>query len=412
MLRKIMLIIAIIGASFYSLAQDDAITSIVWSDDQSLLAIAKRNGFIDIFNVTINQVVLSINTNSGFVTQMVWDPTNQRIATSHPDAMIRIWDVNTGILLQEISSYEYTPLALEWSDNQKLIFSLVDAGTYIWDMNTYQFENKFLMEGFTFDFSPDGINLAFGTRSTVAIYNLQDEGILFLNSYSEPVFNVMWNSDGTKLASMDISGNFSVWNFQTNQIETEFQMENTPYFNSEGIRTIPNFLYWDENNFYIMASGKIDVWDTTTWQVISSVPLELGFFVARNSTGDLYAEFSGSEIEISTYCEIIPSGDTLALSNAILDGNSIQFHKQICLTENATYTLTASLPDITGNITLIGNGAQIVMTGEAQIFNIAENGTLTLKNVTIVSENAEQAIFNAGELNLENVTFENREQGE
>jgi len=89
----------------------------------------------------------------------------------------------------------------------------------------------------------------------------------------------------------------------------------------------------------------------------------------------------------------------------------------ICLAENGQYDLTAPLPDVAGDITIIGNGATINMTAQDRVFNVvynqqwSRNGTLTLKNLTIVSENAEQggAIANTGELNLEDVSFENGE---
>jgi len=81
----------------------------------------------------------------------------------------------------------------------------------------------------------------------------------------------------------------------------------------------------------------------------------------------------------------------------------------ICLDENATYTLTVPLPTITGDITVIGNGAQIVMTGTGRVFDVASTGGLTLKSITVSGGNAVQggAIYNAGDLTLENVVLEN-----
>ncbi len=87
----------------------------------------------------------------------------------------------------------------------------------------------------------------------------------------------------------------------------------------------------------------------------------------------------------------------------------------ICLDENTTYTLTEPLPDITGDITIIGNGATITMTGQNRIFNVlynqqwSRNGSLTLKNVTLSGGIADGggAIYNAGDLTLENVTLQN-----
>jgi hypothetical protein len=87
----------------------------------------------------------------------------------------------------------------------------------------------------------------------------------------------------------------------------------------------------------------------------------------------------------------------------------------ICLDENGQYDLTTPLPDVAGDITIIGNGATITMTGQNRVFNVvynqqwSRNGSLTLKNVTLSGGIADEggAIYNAGDLTLENVILEN-----
>jgi predicted outer membrane repeat protein len=396
MRKHIFVLVAIIYIGLVpAYSQTDKIVFLSWSNDQSLLAIAKEN-HIEIFDVVNNLSLSSTDSAYGGTVTVVWSPDNQRIATNHSDYMIRVWDVNSGILLEEIIGYDLS-LTLEWSLDNKLYSSTLESGTYIWDMDTYEIEGRLSFTAYDFSFSPDGRYLAIGAYSGSGIYDMLNGNEFGIQPYPELVHSLIWNSDGTKLAGIDILGNFGVWDLTTNQQETFFQM-------GRGV-----LMWWEENHLYTANDGTINVWDTTTWQIISSVPLELGFFVALNSTGSLYAEFSSNEIEIATYCEIIENGDISALTNAIVHGNSIMFNKQICLTENTTYTLTAPLPSIIGDITLIGNGAEIVMTGAGRIFEVAGTGGLTLKNITVSGGNAVQggAIFNAGTLVLENVVLEN-----
>jgi len=397
-MRKILLVMLfIICISQNSIeGQTSQIWFLSWSNDQSLLAIVRVDGAIELFD-TLSRDTISVTTSlydsPGTIT---WSPDNQYIAGDYTDDIVRIWDVNTGFLLHEFDIFGGS-LGMIWSSDNKLYVSTIELGTYIWDMNTYEFEGLLPYSAYTFSFSPDGQYLAIGGRGGFGIYDILSENYSDIQQYPEIAHSLMWNTDGTKVAGIDLLGNFSIWDLTTNQLEISLQM-------APGV-----LMWWEANHLYVANDDVINIWDTTTWQIISSVPLGVDFFVARNSIGSLYAEFKGTEFEIATYCEIIPSDDTLALSNAILDGNSIQFHKQICLTENATYTLTATLPSITGEVTLIGNGATINMTGGAQIFNVAETGALTLKNVTLSGGNSEQggAIFNAGDLNLENVILEN-----
>ncbi|MDX2074839.1 MAG: hypothetical protein SFZ02_00285 [bacterium] len=103
-------------------------------------------------------------------------------------------------------------------------------------------------------------------------------------------------------------------------------------------------------------------------------------------------------------CDFTVSDSTTLISTMQSEPYSV-----ICLDENGQYDLTAPLPTVTGDITIIGNGASITMTGGAQIFNVAGAGGLTLKNITVSGGNAMQggAIFNAGTLALEDVVLEN-----
>jgi len=397
-MKKILLMMLIIICISQNSIEGQAnrIWFLSWSNDQSLLAIVRVDGAIEFFD-TVSRDTISVTTNlydsPGTIT---WSPDNQYIAGDYTNDIVRIWDVNTGFLLHEFDIFGGA-LGMIWSSDDKLYVSTIELGTYIWDMNTYEFEGLLQYSAYTFSFSPNGQYLAIGGRGGFGIYGTLSQNYTEIQQYPEIAHSLMWNSDGTKLAGIDLLGNFSVLNFTTNQLETSFQM-------APGI-----LMWWEDNHLYVTNDDVINIWDTTAWQIISSVPLGVDFFVARNSIGDLYAEFSGTEFEIATYCEIIESGDASALTNAIVHGNSIMFNKQICLTKNATYTLTIPLPTITGDITVIGNGAQIVMTGAGRVFDVASTGGLTLKNITVSGGNAVQggAIYNAGDVTLENVVLDN-----
>jgi len=100
---------------------------------------------------------------------------------------------------------------------------------------------------------------------------------------------------------------------------------------------------------------------------------------------------------------------TVSDATSLISTMQTEPYSVICLDENVTYTLTAPLPTITGDITIIGNGAQIVMTGTGRVFDVASTGGLTLKNITVSGGNAVQggAIYNAGDVTLENVVLDN-----
>ena len=183
---------------------------------------------------------------------------------------------------------------------------------------------------------------------------------------------------------------------------------------TEGDRGITDLAFNETGTrlFTITRTGMIRSWDTSTWQMIDSVELDT-FIVSSDFSPDVnqitYSEIEqGPQLLMRDLCDFV-APDVVTLLIIMPQANTFGEEAQICLTENATYTLTAALPSITGDITVIGNGATINMTGGVQIFNVAETGSLTLKNVTISGGNATEggAIFNGGELNLENVTLQN-----
>jgi len=138
------------------------------------------------------------------------------------------------------------------------------------------------------------------------------------------------------------------------------------------------------------------------------------FILASTTTGESTV-IDTNVTEIITWrsiCDFTPLDTASLISTMQSEPYSV-----ICLAENGQYDLTAPLPDVAGDITIIGNGATINMTAQDRVFNVvynqqwSRNGTLTLKDVTISGGNATEggAIANTGELNLEDVIFENGE---
>jgi hypothetical protein len=133
----------------------------------------------------------------------------------------------------------------------------------------------------------------------------------------------------------------------------------------------------------------------------------------------IFDPFTGYSISIDTVDQLLmwrsicdfTATDTASLISTMQS----EPYSVICLDENGQYDLTTPLPDVAGDITIIGNGATITMTGQNRVFNVvynqqwSRNGSLTLKNVTLSGGIADEggAIYNAGDLTLENVILEN-----
>jgi hypothetical protein len=118
----------------------------------------------------------------------------------------------------------------------------------------------------------------------------------------------------------------------------------------------------------------------------------------------------------------IPCGDTAALKARIVALNQFtETTPPIVLSKNCVYTVTApdnvqeatgpdGITDITGNITIDGNGSTIVRSSAARfrLFRVADGGKLTLKDIAVTNGDANGgpggAILDLGELHLDNTT--------
>jgi|GEM_PF-2534882 len=110
------------------------------------------------------------------------------------------------------------------------------------------------------------------------------------------------------------------------------------------------------------------------------------------------------------------AADTAALVSAITAANANGMSLDIICLSNSTYTfLTAqnsiALPSISTPITIVGNGAILERGNGApqfRLFNVTNNGLLTLQNMTLRNFNAGGgnggAVQNAGTLTLDGVT--------
>ncbi len=121
----------------------------------------------------------------------------------------------------------------------------------------------------------------------------------------------------------------------------------------------------------------------------------------------------------------VACSDTAGLIAAINTANGNEGSDTITLAANCTYTLLAvdnsadganGLPNITSNITLVGNGATIERSAAAPAFrllHVASSGDLTVQNLTLTNGQADGAAIwnNGGTLNLSGSTIRNNTGG-
>jgi|GEM_PF-960347 len=327
-----------------------------------------------IYNIQSNQPISYIDINAPIASSVSWNVDGTLIASAAnwvrdntKKPRVDVWDATT---LQLVVSFTHdafiTQIVWHPSDPRKLVSLSFDGRTRFWDVDSQEQYSLPVYNpngGLDFAWSPDENLMVMSSGDSVVR--------IFSNPPTENLVNrfeltyagsLDWKYDGT-LAMID-GQSVKITDVEAREIFETLDMS------IDGVSRAVNDVAWS-------IDGKI------------------AYGASNNSLIYLMPDTYYIIDEASDFANFIE------MANANTSMNIFDVR--------GDFELTAPLPTITGDITVIGNGAQIVMTGTGRVFDVASTGGLTLKNITVSGGNAVQggAIYNAGDVTLENVVLDN-----
>jgi len=304
------------------------------------------------------------------------------------------------------------------SANNELEILYRASGDYMrgYVVDTAERDNRDFISGQLVSWTPNGRYLAYYNPLSgspdyigkIQIYDLQLDSYIEDNeAFSMPniSYNFQWTSSNGLLIWK--TGKFiEASRYHDNLVKFIFFYPDTEtYIFVDGLFEVlsSDALFSLDGNRMLILGNVVEGYEAPAF---GNYPYRADLILISTTTGE-HTVIDTDVTEIITWrsiCDFTVSDSTSLISTMQTEPYSV-----ICLDENVTYTLTAPLPTITGDITIIGNGAQIVMAGTERVFDVASTGGLTLKNITVSGGNAVQggAIYNAGDLTLENVVLDN-----
>lgn len=197
--------------------------SLSWSPDGMSLACGFANGALQV----ISAADLSENWASqqrGYFQSVQWSPDGKRIVAGGQFRNLRIYDANSGKLLQQLQGHTDKVKAVDWSPNGKTIVSVgFDRTVRFWPTNPDGF-NRILCSLSNrrygvLDFSPDGRMLAVGgPLAAVSIIDVATgETRQTLKGHKIRCNGLEWSPDGTMVASSAHDDNLIVWNVESGE---------------------------------------------------------------------------------------------------------------------------------------------------------------------------------------------------
>ncbi|HEX2906377.1 MAG TPA: hypothetical protein VHO69_05910, partial [Phototrophicaceae bacterium] len=268
--------------------QDDekTVDSIARSGDQKILAITYSSGgllslTIELYDASTGQLIRTVDVSPIVPRRIALSPTGDRIVYAGTGGELGIFNINTSTNNIILNYGAVSIDVLAWNPSNNEIAYTLGSGVYILDATSatvIRNVNTGTIRVVEMAWSPDGQKLATShytedvfnpgvTRVNVKIWNLTSEE----NPVTSPLLtienrgggNIDWSPDETRLALLEKNRLF-IYDLSAGQSEVDLP------FDEES----PATLVWSPDGRFVATGGTtIRIWDTSTWQVIRTIPV-------------------------------------------------------------------------------------------------------------------------------------------
>ncbi|ETO13845.1 hypothetical protein RFI_23522 [Reticulomyxa filosa] len=188
------------------------------------LSLLHRLGWIDIFYMIILRYILPkyfglikvFHGHSDCVKSVNFSPDGTKFISSSDDKTIKIWDIESGNVIQELKGHLDSVNDAQFSPDGNMIISCsCDSTIRLWDAKT-GIEKKRL-EGHTYSvvkaqLSPDGCTVVSGSDLTIKIWDTRSgQNLQTTEKHLDGINDIQISPDGQKIASAD-DYSISLWN--------------------------------------------------------------------------------------------------------------------------------------------------------------------------------------------------------
>jgi WD40 repeat protein len=201
--------------SVVKLRQPDQARALAWSPDGAQLAVGSRRSGPWIRDFAIDGALIALD--GGFTpwTRAVgWNPAGTHLASGDTNGL-KLWDVAArSVVWQDTGSLKNILSLAWWPDGRRLVAVNADRRLVVWDAASGKpLRSLDLPPGETgaVAVSPDGGLIALQSGADIHLCDDALKPLKVLTGHREPVNQLAWSPDGTRLASSGNDGSAKIW---------------------------------------------------------------------------------------------------------------------------------------------------------------------------------------------------------
>ena len=193
------------------------VTAIRFGPGDSLLVTSSVDSTIKIWRRESSEIVREIKQSSG-IAYMDISEDGKYAVTGAYDSLVRLWDINDGVLLKIFKGHVGTVWTVAISGNNKTIASGGNDGIVnIWDVETGKLLYRLTGHKrivWSVKFNPDGTQVASSSFDfSFKLWNVADGKLVWDNKeHKETVVDIAFSHDGKMLASTSDDKTIKLWN--------------------------------------------------------------------------------------------------------------------------------------------------------------------------------------------------------